>query len=211
MRSLFDIVRWKCRAVKVYTMCDSSVYCGLFISKGCASSIKFTFASTVSSSFATSSQAFDQRPLFKFTLELYSLLLRFTVQNVILRNLFKPNKVMGWNEIKVPGWAWRLAEHDSWKVLFPCVGGQISWTGASSSLCWCLTQERAYFWTHSCQVTGAKRPPTAVWLFFMPSLGTRGELLTCSMFGHFLIYRLSASGSYGKYHTSEIRAKWKQR
>lgn len=24
---------------------------------------------------------------------------------------------MGLNEIKVPGWAWRAVEHDSWKVL----------------------------------------------------------------------------------------------
>lgn len=23
---------------------------------------------------------------------------------------------MGLNEIKVPGWAWRAVEHDSWKV-----------------------------------------------------------------------------------------------
>lgn len=50
-------------------------------------------------------------------LELYSLLPCHTVQNVILRNLFNPNKVMGLNEIKVPSWAWRPVEHDSWKVL----------------------------------------------------------------------------------------------
>lgn len=47
---------------------------------------------------------------------------------------------MGLNEIKVPGLGTGgSVEHDSWKVLFPCVGGQISWKGASSSLCWCLT------------------------------------------------------------------------
>lgn len=50
-------------------------------------------------------------------LELFSLLLRLTGRSVILRNLFNPNKVMALNEIKVPDWARRPMERDSWIVL----------------------------------------------------------------------------------------------
>lgn len=159
------------RAVHVYTNCDSSVYCALLSTVCWRHKDHFWLYHHY---LWVQAKPLIKRPLFKVTLELYSLLLCLTVQIVILRNLLNPNKVMGLNEIKVPDWAWRPVEHDSWKVLSHV------WAGRS------VGQEQVAacddVWLrrgHTFERTPAKLQalgdlPQLSHHFFTPSLGTQG-------------------------------------
>lgn len=111
---------------------------GLFSSIDCSCSIEFTFGCIIVIC------DFEAKPLIEdcclnlrrnFMAFYCALQYRMLFQGIF----FNPNKVMGLNEISAwlgmeIGGAWFL------ESAFPCVGGQISWTGASSSLRWCLTR-----------------------------------------------------------------------
>lgn len=101
---------WKCREVQIHTVAERDVYWASFSNRSWPVSADFTFGFVIEFK-----PPFDQTPLFKFTLELNGFLLCPTIRNVILRDLFSPNRVMDLMKL-VPSWARRSAEHDSWKV-----------------------------------------------------------------------------------------------
>lgn len=79
---------------------------------------------------------------------------------------------MALNEIKVPDWAWRPMERDSWIVLSHVWAGR-SVGQEQVSACagvWLLSGQT--FFKHSCQV--ADLPQLPYYILFTPSLGTHG-------------------------------------